>query len=74
MGLCLLLLEHLFCLSYCKTCWIMSVDNVDLIICLSMSLNSIVTLTFYPWCKPKWSWNEFTNHFTGLGTMSWSMV
>jgi hypothetical protein len=34
MGPCLLLLEHLFCLSHRKTRWIMSTDNVGLETCL----------------------------------------
>ena len=29
MGPCVFLLEHLFCLSHHKTCWTMSMDNVD---------------------------------------------
>jgi len=61
MGPCLFLLEHLFCLSHRKTYWIMSVDNVGLKICLLGTSNSMVTLSFPPWCKPKWSWDEFNN-------------
>ena len=44
---CLFLHEHLFCLSHCKTCWIMLEDNVGLEICLLGTLNSVITLTFF---------------------------
>jgi hypothetical protein len=46
MGLCLFLLDHLFCLSHCKTRWTMSVDYVGLKICLLGTSTSMVTLTF----------------------------
>jgi hypothetical protein len=70
-------LEHKFCLSHCKSRWTMLVDNVDLQTCLLGTLNFMVTLTFLPWCKPKWSRNVFNNQshiLQGLGTTSWSMV
>ena len=51
--------EHFFCLSHCKTHWIMSVDNVGFKICLLGTSNVMVTLTYFPWCKPKWSRDEF---------------
>ena len=38
-----------------------SMDNVGLKICLLRSLDSMVTLMFLPWCKPKWSQDEFSN-------------
>ena len=57
----LFLLEHLSCLSHCKTCWTMSLDNVGLKICLLGTSHSTVTLTFFPWSKPKRSWDEFNN-------------
>ena len=57
----LLLLEHLFCLSHRKACWTMSMDNVGLEICLMGTSNSMVTLPFFPWCRPKWSRDEFNN-------------
>ena len=47
MGPCLFLLEHLFCLSHCKTRCIMSVDNVDLEICPLETSNSTITVTFF---------------------------
>ena len=53
-GLLPFLLEHLFCLSHRKTCWTMSVNNVRLQICLLRSSNSMITLSFCPWCKLKW--------------------
>ena len=72
MGPCLCLLEHLSCLSHCKTRWTILVDNVGLKICLLGTLNSMVTLAcFIPWCKPKWSRDEFNNQShigEGLGT------
>ena len=77
MGPCLFLLEHLFCLSHRKTCWAVLVDNVDLKVRLLGTSNFTVTLTFFPWHKPKWSCDEFNNQsqvLQGLGTTSWSMV
>ena len=70
-------LEHLFCLSHRKTRWIMPMNNVDLKICFLGTLNFMVTLTFVPWCKPKWSQDEFKSQsqtFQDLGTTSWSMA
>ena len=40
------LLEHLFCLSHCKTRWTMSVNNVGLKIRLLQTPYSMVILTF----------------------------
>ena len=71
------LIKHLFCFSHRKTRWTMSVDNVGLKICLLGTLNFMVTLTFFPWCKPKWSRNEFNNQsqiLQGLGTTSRPMM
>ena len=52
---------HLFCLSHPKTCWTVLVDNVGLQICLLGTLTSIITLTFFPRCKPKQSLDKFNN-------------
>ena len=58
--------------------WTMLVDNVDLKICLLGTSTSMVTLAFFfPWCKLKWSQDEFNSQshiLQGLGTTSWSMV
>ena len=67
----------LFCFSHRKTRWTMSLDNIGLKICLMGTLNSMVTLTFCPWCKLKWSRDEFHNQLQilqSLGTTSWSTV
>ena len=53
MGPYLFLLEYLLYLSHRKTRWTMSVNNVGLKICLLGASNSMVTLTFVRWCKPK---------------------
>ena len=53
--------EHLFCLSHRKTRWTMSVENVSHRTCILETWNSIVTVTFVPWCKPKRSLDEFNN-------------
>ena len=82
MGPCLFLQDHRLCRSHRKTCWSMYVDNVghmyvDNVMCLLWTSNSMVTLTFFPWCKPKWSRVEFNNQLQilqRLGTASWSMV
>ena len=77
MNPCLFLLQHMFCLSHRKTHWTTSMDNVGLKIHHLVTLNSMVTLTFVPWCKPKWSRDEFNNQsqiLHGLGTTSWSVV
>ena len=77
MGTCLFQLEHLFCLSHHKTCWSMSVDTISLKICLLETLNFMITLTFFPWCKPKWSQDEFNNQSQSLHcleTISWSIM
>ena len=39
----------------------MSVDIVGFKKYLLKTSNSIVTLTSFPWCKPKWSRDEFNN-------------
>ena len=59
MGSYLFLPQHLFCLTHHKTCWTMLMDNVGLKTCLLGTSNSMVPLTVYPWCKPKWSRDEF---------------
>ena len=58
------LLEHLFYLSDHKTRWTMSVENLDLEICLLGTLNFMITLAKkISWCKPKWSrMSSSTNH------------
>ena len=69
--------KHLFCFFHRKTHWIMSMDNAGLPICLLGTSNSMVILTFFPWCKPTWSWDEFniqSQILQGLGMTSWSMV
>ena len=53
--------KHLFCLYHHKTYWTMSVDNLGFKICLLGISNFMVTLTVFPWCKPKWSGDEFNN-------------
>ena len=58
---CLFLLEHPFCLSHRKIRWTMSMDNIGFKIRLLGSSNSMVTLTFFPWHKLKWSQDEFNN-------------
>ena len=57
---------YIFCLSHRKTCWIMSMDNVGLKICLLGISNFMITLTFFPWCKPKWSWGRVQQPITNL--------
>ena len=67
MSPCQSLPEHLFCLSR----WTMSMNNVGLL----ETSNSMVTLTCFPWCQPKWFWDEINNQsqiLQGLGTTSWS--
>ena len=66
-----LLLDHPFCLSHLKTCWTMLVDNVGLRICLLGTSNSMVTVTFLPWCKPKCRTSSTTNHgfYKALGQL-----
>ena len=52
-------------------------NNVGLKICILGTSNSMVTLTFFPWCKPKWSQHKFNSQsqiLHGLGTTSGSMV
>ena len=74
MCLGLFLPEHLFHLSHYKTYWTMSVDHVGLKPCLGGTSNFMVTLALFPWCKPKWSRDEFNNQsqiLQGLGTTSW---
>ena len=55
------LLEHHICLPHCKIRWSMSMDDVGLKICLLGTSNSMATLIFFPWCKPKWSHDEFNS-------------
>ena len=71
------LLDDLSCLSHRKIRWTMLVDNVGIKVCLFGTSNSMVTLIFFPWCKPKWSRDEFNNQshiLNGLGTTSWSIT
>ena len=77
MGPCLFLPKHLLCLSHPKTHWNMPVDNVGLKICLQGTSNSMIIVTFLPWCKLKLSHDKLNNqshNIHGLGTTSWSMV
>jgi hypothetical protein len=67
MDSCLFLPRPLFYLSHYKTPWTMSgffldVDNVGLKTCLLGIMNSMITLPFFSWCKPKWYRDEFNNH------------
>jgi predicted metal-binding membrane protein len=78
MGPCLFLLEHLSCLSHCKTCWTISMDNVGF---LNTSFGDLElhgrSCIISPWCKPKWSHDKFNSqsHIVhGLGTTSWSIM
>ena len=71
MGPCLFLPEHLFCFSHCKNRWTMLVDNVGLIICLLGTSNSMITMTFLPWCKLKWSQDEFNSQSQILQGLGW---
>ena len=41
-----------------KTYWTMSKGNVDLWMCLLGNHHRHYDI-FFPWCKPKWSWDEF---------------
>jgi hypothetical protein len=66
--------EHLWCLFHGKICWAMSVDHVGLKYVFWGPRSFMVTLTFFPWCKPKWSRDKFNIHgqfLRGLGTTSW---
>ena len=47
MGPCLFPVEYIFCLPHRKTHWTMSVDNIELNICLLGISNVMVTLTFF---------------------------
>ena len=60
-------------LSHRKTRWIMSTDYVSLL----RTSNFMITLTIFPWCKPKRSHDENniqSQILQGLWTTSWSMV
>ena len=59
---CLFLPYHLSCLSHYTTRWIMSVYYLGLQICLLETSTFMVTLPFFPWCKPKWSQDDFLVH------------
>ena len=75
-GPCFFLLEHLFCLSHCKTRWIVSVDDVGLKVRLLGTSNSMMSLPFWPWCKSKWSPNECNNQsqiLQDFGMTLWCM-
>ena len=50
-----------FCRTHCKTCWTMIVDNVGLKLGLLGTSSSMITLTSFPWSKPKWSRDKFNN-------------
>jgi len=53
--------KNTFCLSHCKTRWTMSVDNVGLKTFFGGPLIPRLLWLFFPWCKPKWSWNDLNN-------------
>ena len=58
---CLFLPYHLFCLSHNKTRWTMLVDNEGLKYVFWGPPFYGHSNIFFPWCKPKWSQNEFNN-------------
>ena len=58
-ALAFFLLEHLFCLTHHKTRWTVLVNNVVLQRYFLGTSNFMVTLTFFPWCRQKWSRNKF---------------
>jgi hypothetical protein len=78
MGPCLSLsTKHLFGLSHRKTRWTMLLNQIGFQIRLLGISNSMITLTFFPWCKMKWSQDEFNNQsqiLQGLGMTSWSIM
>ena len=77
MGPCLLVQEHLFCLSHRKTRWTMSVDNTCLEICLLGTSNSMVTMTFFSSVWTEVVQDKFNNQshiLEGFETTSRSMV
>ena len=66
--------NHISCLSHRKPRWTMSVYYLGLKICLRGTSTFMVTLSFFPWCKTKWSLSEFNNQSTLLHrprTTSW---
>ena len=76
-GPLLFFLDHLFCLSQRKTHWTMAVDRVGLKKYILRTSTSVVTLPFFPWCKPKSSRDNFnvqSHRLDGRGTTSWSIV
>ena len=72
------LLEHLFCLSHCEPVVSCQLVMWALKYCLLGTSNSTDHCRIvFPWCKLKWSWDEFnkqSNILQGLGKTSWSMV
>ena len=65
------------CLSQWKTRWTMAVDRVGLKIYILRTSISVVTLPFFPWCKPKSSRDDFnvqSHRLDGRGTTSWSRL
>ena len=50
-----IVITSFLCHSHNKTRWTMSVNNVGFKLCLLGTSNFMITLTFFPWCKPKWS-------------------
>jgi hypothetical protein len=58
---CFFLLYHFSCLSHRKTRGTMPMYQLGLKTCLSQTTTSMVTQPFFPWCRPKWSRNEFNS-------------
>jgi hypothetical protein len=74
---CLLLLDHLSCLSQRKTRWTMSVHLFCLKIYILGTSTSMVPLPFFSWCKPKLSRDNFNSQSAALqssGPTSWSRL
>lgn len=49
-------------------------DNVGMEIGFWGNSSSMVTLTIFPQCKPKWSKDEFNGQIGEQRTISWSMM
>jgi len=57
--------QNLFCLSRCKNCWTMTINENGLNTCLLETSSSMVNLTIFPWCTfevvPWWVWWQIIN-------------
>ena len=71
MGPCFLSYHTTFCLSHRNTRWTMSVDYVGLKICLLGTSTSMVTLTFFPWCKRSDPWMSSTTNQHSYMALGW---